>query len=40
MRKLIKQLKFHTVAVVGVLILLAGVIMYSVTVEKNSGGGK
>jgi len=31
----IKQLKPHPVAIVGTLILLAGVIIYSVTVKKN-----
>jgi hypothetical protein len=35
MNKLIKQLKPHPVAIVGALILLAGVIMYSVTIKKN-----
>lgn len=35
MNKLIKQLKPHPVVIVGTLILLAGVIMYSVTIKKN-----
>lgn len=35
MRKLIKQLKPHPVVIVGTLILLAGVIIYSVTVKRN-----
>jgi hypothetical protein len=35
MKDFIKQLKPHPVAIVGALILLAGVIMYFVTVKKN-----
>ncbi|PNW10940.1 hypothetical protein C1637_25040 [Chryseobacterium lactis] len=35
MKDFIKQLKPHPVAIVGTLILLAGVIIYSVTVKKN-----
>jgi len=35
MKDFIRQLKPHPVAIVGTLILLAGVIIYSVTVKKN-----
>ncbi|WP_312084606.1 hypothetical protein [Epilithonimonas hominis] len=35
MKDFIKQLKPHPVAIVGTLILLAGVIIYSVTIKKN-----
>lgn len=35
MKDFIKQLKPHPVVIVGTLILLTGVIIYSVTVKKN-----